>query len=41
MAGARWPADTVPTQAVAAGSDIIGSTDALQRAFVPLLEKHS
>ena len=36
-AGARWPAGAVPHGAVAAGSDIIGSTDALQRSFVPLL----
>lgn len=38
-AGAHWPSNTIPTDAVAAGSDIIGSTDALQRFFVPLLEK--
>jgi hypothetical protein len=38
-AGARWPADTIPAHGVAAGSDIIGSTDALQHLFVPLLEK--
>jgi hypothetical protein len=36
--GARshWGAGA-PTQLVAAGSNIIGNTDALQRAFVPLL----
>jgi hypothetical protein len=40
-ADARWPADTIPTHAVAAGGDIIGGTDALQRMFVPLLAKRS
>jgi hypothetical protein len=40
-AGSRWPADTIPTNAIVAGSDIIGSTDALQHSFVPLLEKRS
>lgn len=36
-AGARWPAGGIVPGAVAAGSDIIGSTDGLQRSFVPLL----
>lgn len=40
-AGAHWPADTIPSDAVAAGSDIIGSTDALQHSFLPLLGKRS
>lgn len=33
---AHWGAST-PTHLVAAGSDIIGSTDGLQHRFVPLL----
>lgn len=40
-AGAHWTADTIPSDAVAAGSDIIGSTDALQHSFLPLLGKRS
>lgn len=36
--GSRWPADAIPNHAVAAGSDIIGSTDGLQHSFAPLLD---
>ena len=35
--GARWGTVTGPNRLVAAGSAIIGSTDGLRRAFVPLL----
>jgi hypothetical protein len=40
-AGSSWHAHTIPTHALAKGSDLIGSTDALQRSFVPPLEKRS
>jgi hypothetical protein len=40
-AGARWRADTTPAPVAAAGSDIVGSTGALQHSFVPLLEESS
>ena len=40
-AGTRWPANTIPSHALAAGSDIIGSTYELQHALVPLLKQRS